>query len=120
MMPAAQDHTKNTRGHNSPTSPGYEFWGRPAWEDAVNLKLSFQDPFSCSLAFYFGDAHGVSQLRFYLEPEVSHGFQATFLCNHVYSMLRSSMLDSVHASSFIFWLAICFLLSSFFFVSQVD
>ena len=100
MMPAAQENTKNTRGHNSPTSPGYEFWGRPAWEDAVNLKLSFHDPFSCSLAFYFGDAHGVSQLRFYLEPEVSHGFQATFLCrirhsmrNHVYSMRNHAYLN---------------------------
>ena len=108
MMPAAQDHTKNTRGHNSPTSPGYEFWGRPAWEDAVNLKLSFQDPFSCSLAFYFGDAHGVSQLRFYLEPEVSHGFQATFLCrirhsmrNHVYSMRNHVYLNVLDVVFFI-------------------
>ena len=45
-----------------------EFWGRLFWEEAlaVNLKLSFQDPFSCFLALYSGDAHGVSQRRFYL------------------------------------------------------
>ena len=43
-----------------------EFWGRLVWEEAVNLKLSFQDPFSCFLALYSGDAHGVSQRRFYL------------------------------------------------------
>ena len=49
-----------------PYHRGYEFWGRLVWEEAVNLKLSFQDPFSCFLALYSGDAHGVSQRRFYL------------------------------------------------------
>ena len=39
--------------------------GRPAWEEAVNRKLSFQNPFSCFLALCSGDAHGVSQRRFY-------------------------------------------------------
>ena len=38
-----------------PYHRGYEFWGRFVWEEAVNLKLSFQDPFSCS-ALHFGDA----------------------------------------------------------------
>ena len=39
--------------------------GRPAWEEAVTLKLSFQNPFSCFLALCSGDAHGVSQRRLY-------------------------------------------------------
>ena len=39
--------------------------GRPAWKEAVTLKLSFQNPFSCFLALCSGDAHGVSQRRLY-------------------------------------------------------
>ena len=44
---------------------GYEYGGRPAWEEAENRKLSFQNPFSCFLALCSGDAHGVSQRRLY-------------------------------------------------------
>ena len=44
---------------------GMSMVGRPAWEEAVNRKLSFQNPFSCFLALCSGDAHGVSQRRFY-------------------------------------------------------
>ena len=44
---------------------GMSMVGRPAWEEAVNRKLSFQNPFSCFLALCSGDAHGISQCRLY-------------------------------------------------------
>ena len=53
---------------------GMSMVGRPAWEEAVNRKLSFQNPFSCFLALCSGDAHGVSQRRFHLELDVPYGF----------------------------------------------